>query len=442
MSRRLRGIFVLFAAIGSGALHAQCGIERWLIKTAADADVSKINAVAIVPASINYLRAIPAPRPLPQSGRVAPIETTIYSVIATLTEFRTDEDGDDHLVLSDSAGNTLIAEIPSVACAAGTRFAAEIASARAMFESRVSPNVTFQRTNIPIEVRGVGFFDFQIGQRGAAPNAIEIHPVTAVNFFPLAPAPLPVFGRRRSVSPVATGPAKCSLPTVTMSISTGKACSGQQVTLTWRASDAAASISIDGVGIGLPANGSTSVGSSYSIAYSARATNTCGTGIESVAVLEIVPDAAASIAITPTPIAQTANATVQFSVGNATSWVLTSALGNPISPASGISNGNFTATYTGLRSGADAVTLSVGSACGFVQRSAGVFVNASQPPPTPPPSTPPPSPPPTPPPSTPPPTPPPSSGLLCCDGTRSPSCFNCASKQGCCSSHKGVCGCP
>jgi hypothetical protein len=75
------------------------------------------------------------------------------------------------------------------------------------------------------------------------------------------------------------------------------------------------------------------------------------------------------------------------------------------------------------------VTLSVGSACGFVQRSAGVFVK-------------PPSPPPTPPPSTPPPTPPPSSGLLCCDGTRSPSCFNCASKQGCCSSHKGVCGCP
>jgi hypothetical protein len=31
--------------------------------------------------------------------------------------------------------------------------------------------------------------------------------------------------------------------------------------------------------------------------------------------------------------------------------------------------------------------------------------------------------------------------LRCCDGTLSPTCTSCANKQGCCSGHKGVCGC-
>jgi hypothetical protein len=31
-----------------------------------------------------------------------------------------------------------------------------------------------------IEITGVGFFDFEHGQSGVAPNAIELHPVLAV----------------------------------------------------------------------------------------------------------------------------------------------------------------------------------------------------------------------------------------------------------------------
>ncbi|HEX4629281.1 MAG TPA: hypothetical protein VH137_10885, partial [Gemmatimonadales bacterium] len=33
-----------------------------------------------------------------------------------------------------------------------------------------------------VRITGVGFFDFRHGQRGLAPNAIELHPVIAVAF--------------------------------------------------------------------------------------------------------------------------------------------------------------------------------------------------------------------------------------------------------------------
>ncbi|UQA62658.1 hypothetical protein [Polyangium aurulentum] len=43
----------------------------------------------------------------------------------------------------------------------------------------------------------------------------------------------------------------------------------------------------------------------------------------------------------------------------------------------------------------------------------------------------------------PPPSPPPDPDrpLLCCDGTLSPSCTCNGPRKGCCSHHKGVCGC-
>src|SRR2546428_9793797 len=41
-----------------------------------------------------------------------------------------------------------------------------------------------QRPPIPILVQGVGFFDVLHGQTGAAPNGIELHPVTDITFDP------------------------------------------------------------------------------------------------------------------------------------------------------------------------------------------------------------------------------------------------------------------
>jgi hypothetical protein len=35
-----------------------------------------------------------------------------------------------------------------------------------------------------VEITGVGFYDFQHGQNGVAPNAIELHPVLAIRRMP------------------------------------------------------------------------------------------------------------------------------------------------------------------------------------------------------------------------------------------------------------------
>lgn len=49
--------------------------------------------------------------------------------------------------------------------------------ARLAFDARFTARDSFQTTNVPVVIRGVGFFDFKHGQRGVAPNGIELHPV-------------------------------------------------------------------------------------------------------------------------------------------------------------------------------------------------------------------------------------------------------------------------
>src|SRR5262249_5665140 len=43
---------------------------------------------------------------------------------------------------------------------------------------------SFQTANIPVQVTGVGMFDFLHGQTGVAPNGIELHPVLNIVFNP------------------------------------------------------------------------------------------------------------------------------------------------------------------------------------------------------------------------------------------------------------------
>src|SRR5438067_10948392 len=214
------------------SLRAQCGIDRWPVKITSDPDASLVSRL-VVPTTIGYLRTIPATRPLPQANRVAPVEQTIYSVTATLIAFKADDDSDYHLVLSDDEGRTLIAEIPSVGCSSGGVFAQDIATARSVFESRLSASAQFRIVSMPVEVRGVGFFDFLQGQRGVAPNGIELHPVTAISFAPITlPKPPPNASRRRAVAPGTSGSAgACTLPIVTLSLSKNNVCSGTPVTL-------------------------------------------------------------------------------------------------------------------------------------------------------------------------------------------------------------------
>lgn len=160
-----------------------CGVERWSIKTGTDADAGKINLQSTTATTIASLDAIPAPSSLPANNRVQPTETTVYRVSATLSQYKLEADSDYHLVLTDGSGHTMIGEIPDPACVgSGSPLASSIQKARNEFDAKYTATGSFKTANVPVTVTGVGFFDYDHGQTGVAPNAIELHAALDIQF--------------------------------------------------------------------------------------------------------------------------------------------------------------------------------------------------------------------------------------------------------------------
>ena len=169
--------------VQKNATTGSCGVERWAVKTGTDTDASLISLQSTTATTISSLDAMTKPSTLPASSRVKPTETTVFRLAATLTQYKLEADSDYHLVLKDSSGNTMIAEIPDPACVgSGSPLASSIAKSRAEFDAKYSPTGSFQTANVPVTVTGVGFFDFLHGQTGVAPNGIELHSVLDIQF--------------------------------------------------------------------------------------------------------------------------------------------------------------------------------------------------------------------------------------------------------------------
>ncbi|HEX3587127.1 MAG TPA: hypothetical protein VH024_14090 [Candidatus Angelobacter sp.] len=167
------------------SLFAQCGVERWSVKTGTDADIGLVHLTSSSNTTIAAMRAPAAPSPIPANNRVAPLETTQWIINATLTLYKLESDSDYHLVLQDANGLTMIGEIPSPTCVgSGSPFLSGITNARNEFNARFTATTSFQTANIPVKVTGVGMFDFLHGQTGVAPNGIELHPILDIVFNP------------------------------------------------------------------------------------------------------------------------------------------------------------------------------------------------------------------------------------------------------------------
>jgi len=80
---------------------------------------------------------------------------------------RQEDDLDYHLVLR-SRTRTMIAETPSSLCTVG---------ATAYRRNQMNDARKVARVCARAPVVGVAFFDYNHGQTGVAPNAIELHPV-------------------------------------------------------------------------------------------------------------------------------------------------------------------------------------------------------------------------------------------------------------------------
>ncbi|HEX4203641.1 MAG TPA: hypothetical protein VHZ51_05490 [Ktedonobacteraceae bacterium] len=160
-----------------------CGVERWAVKTGTDADAGLINLNSTSQTTIAALTSLPAPSNLPSNNRVQPTETTVFQLHNTLTQYKLESDSNYHLILQDSSGKTMIAEISDPACVGSSSpLLSDIQNARSEFDARYTPNDTFQTANMPVTVTGVGFFDFLHGQNGVAPNGIELYAVLDIQF--------------------------------------------------------------------------------------------------------------------------------------------------------------------------------------------------------------------------------------------------------------------
>jgi len=129
----------------------------------------------------------------------------VWQLTATLQAFRMESDGDYHLVIADDQNNTMIAEIPNPGdITAPSYFAEQISNARTAFDNhfQLAENINAptapaalgpggaaqvqaaqtQQVAVPVTVTGLGYFDFNHGQLGVAPNAIELHPVINIVF--------------------------------------------------------------------------------------------------------------------------------------------------------------------------------------------------------------------------------------------------------------------
>jgi hypothetical protein len=103
-------------------------------------------------------------------------------VKAYITQYKVETDGDIHLVLKDSAGRKMIAEIPKPSCVGTTsRWRSAISSTRTLWTTHYTTTTSWHYIHRSVTIRGLGFFDIPHGQTGAAANYIELHPVIYIH---------------------------------------------------------------------------------------------------------------------------------------------------------------------------------------------------------------------------------------------------------------------
>jgi hypothetical protein len=161
------------------AAQSDAGRFRWTVKTGTDRGAITVKAKKAT--TVAALARLQRPEHVQaKSGRIPPIEETIYTVHAKLLLYRLESDGDYHVVLQDlTTDSTLISEIPDpTQVADDSPWKAQIEQARSAFESQFHPTSSRRDGGrVPITVEGVGFFDKRHDATGAAGNGIELHPV-------------------------------------------------------------------------------------------------------------------------------------------------------------------------------------------------------------------------------------------------------------------------
>jgi hypothetical protein len=384
--RRSRLFLAVLLLVVPTTLFAQCGVERWSVKTGTDADVGLVNLNSSTNTTIAALRSPAAPNPIPANNRVSPWETTVWVVNATLTLYKLESDSDYHIVIQDSSGNTMITEIPSPSCVgAGSPFLPGITNARNEFNAKFTATTSFQTANIPVKITGVGMFDFLHGQTGVAPNGIELHPILDIVF---NPGTSPDFALSASPTSLSVTQGSSATTTISTSVSNGF---NSSVALSISGLPSGVTASFSPASIAAPGSGSST------LTFTASSTATTGTfnttvsatggGITHTTVIPVTVNAATSpnftLSASPTSLSVatggSGTSTISTTVsGGFNSAVSLSATGLPTgvtaafsptsiaAPGSGSSTLTFTAASTAA---AGTSTITVNASGGGVSHS-------------------------------------------------------------------------
>jgi hypothetical protein len=384
--RRSRLFLAVLLLAVPASLFAQCGVERWSVKTGTDADVGLVNLNSSTNTTIASMRAFPAPSTIPSNNRISPEETTVWVINATLTLYKLETDSDYHIVIQDASGNTMITEIPSPSCVgAGSPFLPGITNARNEFDAKFTATSSFQTANIPVKVTGVGMFDFLHGQTGVAPNGIELHPILDIVF---NPGTSPDFALSASPTSLSVTQGSSATSTISTTVSNGF---NSSVALSISGLPSGVTASFSPTSIAAPGSGSST------LTFTASSTATTGTfnttvsatggGITHTTVIPVTVNAATApnftLSASPTSLSVAAgssgSSTISTTVsGGFNSAVSLSASGlpsgvtaafNPTSiaaPGSGSSTLTFTASSTAT---AGTSTITINASGGGVSHS-------------------------------------------------------------------------
>lgn len=158
-------------------IYGQCGIERINIKTCTDTAV-----IDSVPTNMSILDLILLDAPVRWSPKLKrqPLERRIATVTCFILMYKSEDDGDYHLVLSDSFGHTIIGEVLDTNCylAKHSKYTKYYKKTRTDFKKYVTGKNSVYLGQY--EITGVLFFDKVHNQIGVAQNGIELHPILKI----------------------------------------------------------------------------------------------------------------------------------------------------------------------------------------------------------------------------------------------------------------------
>jgi|GEM_PF-6459854 len=165
--------------------------SRWRVSWAVDGDGAKMNMTP-KRATIAKLVSFKRPAVLPKNGkpaekyrthRVAPVETTIWTIRGNVVSVAAEHDGDYRLIVADAKGNKVSCVMPDPALAPiRGKYSKMVDEARAVVVKKFKPTFDPRDVNVPVEVTGLGYFGRLNSDANPSPEGFQLHPVIKVRF--------------------------------------------------------------------------------------------------------------------------------------------------------------------------------------------------------------------------------------------------------------------